>query len=65
MSKLNEEIIDVLQAARLYITGDRLVTLKGKDKDERQTQHDLNQLDRVLAYFYAHRLVEECRREEE
>jgi len=59
MSKLNEEIIDVLQAARGYITGDNL------GDDERQTQHDLNQLDRVLAYFEARRHVEECRRDEE
>ena len=61
MSTLNEEIIDALSAARLYITGDRLVHLKGKREDERQTQHDLNQLDRILAYFKARRNIEERR----
>lgn len=61
MSKLNEEILDVLQALCDY-TDDSHTEYSLEDCKERGDVRD--RADRLLAYFLARRQVEEYRREE-
>lgn len=64
MSKLNEEILDVLHAAREYMQDDRIIENENEKAMHCRLRH-LRRLDRVWDYFHAQRIVEEFRREEE
>lgn len=64
MSKLNEEILDVLFAARVYMQDERITENESEKGMHCRLSH-LRRLDRVWDYFHAQRTIEDFRREEE
>ena len=62
MSKLNEEILDVLFTAREYMLDERITDNENERAMHRRLSH-LRRLDRVWDYFQAQRTVEDfCRK---
>jgi len=64
MSKLNEEILDVLKFARAYMTDPVWVQRNQTKLDLQKRLHSIARLDLLWDYFVARRRIEECRRDE-
>ncbi len=65
MSKLNEEIINTLEAAREYLTDNVWVQARRTEGEVRDRHLCIERLDRLMEFFYARRHIEECRVDEE
>ncbi len=63
MSKLNEEILDTLLAAKFWASEYGTVVALDSPGADRLHREQVDRLDRVMNYFLAKRTVEEFRRE--